>query len=244
MDDDINSSSDTSPDIASDVSCDTSSSSDFGGDLASDTGADLNGDVGESVDNADTGADSSNEPVEDLGQDLNCAEPESAEIPVEIESPEAETEPESTETPEETESPATEDSPALRDDIKDNPEFVDENGKPKWPENDGFVSEPQSETLEPGTIVDRYGNPDGRFTADAGTAYEERSLPYDRDSQIHYEFEVASPVEVQQGETAPHFDQPGGGTQQRFPDTLDSHIENGSLKPTSVDFVVNNRQKQ
>ncbi|MGL4942378.1 MAG: glycohydrolase toxin TNT-related protein [Thermoguttaceae bacterium] len=250
MDDDIHSSSDTSADTASDVSSDTNSSSDFGGDLAADTGTDLNGDVGESVGDADTGADADS--VEDLGQDLNCAEPESTETPAETESPEVETEPERTEPPEETESPATEELPALRDDIKDNPEFVDENGKPRWPENDGFVSEPQSETLAPGTIVDRYGNlgevdqygnlvATARYTASGDATYEQRSLPYDQDSQMYYQFEVAAPIEVQQGQTAPAFNQEGGGTQQRFPNTLDSHIEDGSLKPTYVEFVVDKR---
>jgi hypothetical protein len=123
------------------------------------------------------------------------------------------------------------DEPKPRDDIKDNPEFVDENGDVKWPENDGFAGEPENVTLVRWTVIDRYGSEDGRFTADAGTPYEERSLPFDESSQEYHSYEVVEPIEdVQQGKAADAFNQPGGGTQQKLPESVGSLVKSGKLR--------------
>lgn len=118
----------------------------------------------------------------------------------------------------------------LRDDIKDNPEFVDENGAPKFPEPYGFEGEPQNKTTQPGEMVDRYGPETGFFTSPQGTPYEERSLPYDKASQEYNVYEVVNPVDVLEGPTAAAFNQDGGGTQQMWPEPIENLVDKGDLK--------------
>lgn len=73
--------------------------------------------------------------------------------------------------------------------------------------------------LPVGTVLLRYGSPGGYFTAPKGTAYEELSLPYEKDSMEYNEYRVINKsllVEVcqaERGRAAPLFDQPGGGVQ-------------------------------
>jgi len=118
----------------------------------------------------------------------------------------------------------------LRDDIKDNPEFVDENGDIKWPEDDGFKGEPQKETLPTGEMIDLYGDESGRFSSPMGTPYEDRSLPFDKASQEYHAYQVEKPLDVLQGETAPAFNQDGGGTQQKLPDSARNLVHDKFLK--------------
>ena len=106
--------------------------------------------------------------------------------------------------------------------------FNQETGKIIWPENDGFLNEPVRETLEPGTRIDRYGTGGGYYTSPEGTSFEERSIvpgagPYKS-------YEVVKPVEVWSGETAPWFDQDGGGTQYKFDMTIDELILEGIIE--------------
>lgn len=111
--------------------------------------------------------------------------------------------------------------------------IVDEKGQPKlrWEapgvDGDGFDEnhrEPNGEykmwvELPVGTHLLRYGSPNGRFTAPAGTPFEELSLPYTRDSLEYNEYIVIADgvrVEVctaERGRVGPLFDQPGGGIQ-------------------------------
>lgn len=119
----------------------------------------------------------------------------------------------------------------VRDDIKDNPDFIDETGDLKWPENDGFVGEPKEVTLQPGERIDRYGpEDDARFTSPQGTPFEKRSLPFDKDSMEYHVYEVNEPLNVLQGEIAPAYNQQGGGVQHKLPGSLDDEIDHGFLK--------------
>ena len=121
--------------------------------------------------------------------------------------------------------------PTYRDDVKDNPEFFDESGELRWPLDGGFVGSPDEITLEPGIFIDRYGSEDGRFTALAGTPYENRSLPFVEGCQEYNVYEVVKPIEgVLQGETGGAFNQPGGGMQQRLPEPVEYYVENGHLR--------------
>ena len=73
--------------------------------------------------------------------------------------------------------------------------------------------------LPVGTMLLRYGTPGGYYTAPKGTAYEELSLPFEKDSMEYNEYRVINrslTVEVcqcERGRAAPLFDQPGGGIQ-------------------------------
>ena len=121
--------------------------------------------------------------------------------------------------------------PAYRDDIKDNPEFFYENGDLRWPRDRGFAGRPSVVTLEPGMRIDRYGSEDGRVTANLGTPYRNRSLPFVQGSQEYNVYEVVKPIKgVHQGVTAEAFNQPGGGIQQELPNSIDYYVENGHLR--------------
>lgn len=79
--------------------------------------------------------------------------------------------------------------------------------------------------LPVGTVLLRYGTPNGYFTAPKGTAYEELSLPFEKDSMEYNEYRVINKgvlVQVcraERGRAAPLFDQPGGGIQYYHGDT-------------------------
>jgi hypothetical protein len=101
-----------------------------------------------------------------------------------------------------------------------------------WPPNNGFSTTPNIVTLRPGTIIDRYGNVNGNFTAPAGTPFSSRSLPNDAVNLPLNTYQVIKPIDgVASGISAPWFGQPGGGVQHQLPNTVQQLIESGYLLP-------------
>jgi hypothetical protein len=109
-------------------------------------------------------------------------------------------------------------------------QWVDEAGNIKWPPNNGFDGTPTTKTLKPGTIVDRYGGETGKFVSPKGTPYTNRSLPPGSDARPYNVYEVVKPIDVQSGKIAPWFDQPGGGIQYQFPQSIEELIRSGHLR--------------
>jgi hypothetical protein len=104
--------------------------------------------------------------------------------------------------------------------------------EPLWAQapNDGFLggwSTP--ETLQPGTVIDRYGAETGRFFSPEGTSLEARSLP--PGSGPYSAYEVLKPLDVQGGIAAPAFGQSGLGVQYMSSQTVADLIEGGFIKP-------------
>lgn len=59
----------------------------------------------------------------------------------------------------------------------DNPKYYNqETGEISWPPNNGFDGETTVTTLNEGTLIDRFGEPDGSFFSPAGIPFEERAL--------------------------------------------------------------------
>lgn len=79
--------------------------------------------------------------------------------------------------------------------------------------NNGFAGTPAAETLQPGTVLDRFGGDGGRFLSPAGTPFESRALSPDSLGAPYRAYEVMRPLPVQSGGIAPAFGMPGGGTQ-------------------------------
>lgn len=79
--------------------------------------------------------------------------------------------------------------------------------------NNGFKGAPTDQVLQPGTVLDRFGENGGRFLSPAGTPFDARALSPDSLSAPYKAFEVLRPLPVQAGEIAPVFGMPGGGTQ-------------------------------
>jgi hypothetical protein len=109
-------------------------------------------------------------------------------------------------------------------------QWVDEAGNIKWPTNNGFDGAPTTETLKPGTIVDRYGGETGKFVSPKGTPYENRSLPPGSDARPYHVYEVVKSIDVKAGKIAAWFGQPGGGIQYQFTQSIEELIQSGYLR--------------
>jgi hypothetical protein len=120
-------------------------------------------------------------------------------------------------------------SPKLRSDLS-NEWFDPKTGKLSWPPNDGFSSEPVSQTLDPGTQIDRYGSNFGKFLSPKGASFGARALPYDESAMPYHAFEVLKPLTVQSGRAAAWFGEEGGATQYMTSSSVSDLIENGFLK--------------
>ena len=103
-------------------------------------------------------------------------------------------------------------------------------GSTWWPDNDGFVGTPSQTTLQPGTMIDRYGSDSGKFVAPIDTPYSARSLPPGSENSAFYTYEVLKPFDVNSGTSAPWFDQPGGGIQYQLPMSIRELRRYGYIK--------------
>ncbi|HKI02567.1 MAG TPA: glycohydrolase toxin TNT-related protein [Thermoanaerobaculia bacterium] len=110
--------------------------------------------------------------------------------------------------------------------------------KPYWPPNRGFEGDPSETTLQPGTLIDRYGGfmkdgqfqDKGTFVAPEDTPFEQRALPQETAQKTYSVYEVLKPIPgVQGGLIAPWFGQPGMGTQYDLPQSINSLVEGGFL---------------
>lgn len=112
-------------------------------------------------------------------------------------------------------SPATTGAPQLppymRQDLY--PAFVDAAGKINWPPHDGFAADPVSTTLQPGTLIDRFGSEGGTFFSPKGESFDARALPYVCSQMAYTVYRVDKPVHVLEGKAAPWFNEPGGAEQ-------------------------------
>ena len=99
-----------------------------------------------------------------------------------------------------------------------------------YPPNRGFKDGPSTQTLEPGTRIDRYGSEKGTFVSPEGTPVPERALPPGATDRSYNVYEVDQRVDVQAGEAAPWFGQPGGGQQYELPESVETLKDWGVLK--------------
>ena len=85
-------------------------------------------------------------------------------------------------------------------------------------------------TLQPGEIIDRYGQPSGYWASPTGTAYEARSIPPKIESCTQYT--VIRPIKVQQSLAAPGElpMQWGYGVQYQFSKPILYYLNKGYLK--------------
>lgn len=110
-----------------------------------------------------------------------------------------------------------------------------ETGDLRWPPNNGFDGDPVSQTLQPGTRIDRYSgftgaDDTGSFLSPAGASFDSRALPYEPSMQRHAIYEVVEPINVQAGRAAPWFDQPGGATQYLTGESVGDLVRAGRLR--------------
>jgi hypothetical protein len=88
----------------------------------------------------------------------------------------------------------------------------------RYPEGGSAPGEP--ELLSAGTLIDRFGTPEGRVFSAASTAFARRSLPPMFLAAGYRRYRVVRPLPVWRAVSAPWFGQPGGG--ERYRTTLSS----------------------
>lgn len=107
-------------------------------------------------------------------------------------------------------------------------------GMKAFPPENGFKGAVSDDILEPGTVIDRYGGPDGRFAAPEGTGFSERGLPLVSKAAHYHRYLIMEPIPVLRGTAAGSFwfASPGGGTQFFFANhSIQYYINNGYLLP-------------
>ena len=97
-----------------------------------------------------------------------------------------------------------------------------------YPPNDGALDGWTTEILEPGTIIDRYGNTNGSYASPAGVPIEMRALPPNNTGGYH-QFEVQLPLKVQKSQVAPWFGKIGYGVQYKLPDKVEVLLKQGYI---------------
>lgn len=120
--------------------------------------------------------------------------------------------------------------------IVSNIEFFNDQGEIDWDwwaPGGGRVADSvrENQTLEAGTIIDRYGSPYGTYTSPEGISYEQRALPYFENPNAYHKYRVVKPISgVTISEIAPAFYQNGGGTQYELPYSVHKLINGGFLE--------------
>jgi predicted ribonuclease toxin of YeeF-YezG toxin-antitoxin module len=119
-------------------------------------------------------------------------------------------------------------------DVFDNPKYYNQvTGEINWPPNDGFLNIPVDETLKPGMRISRYGFDEGSFASPESIPYEMRATAPGTDTKPYSVFELVEPIKVKEGETAPWFDEPGGGLQYIFQDSVEDMLTEGKIRRIS-----------
>jgi Tuberculosis necrotizing toxin len=82
-----------------------------------------------------------------------------------------------------------------------------------WPPNDGFEPATLQVVIQPGALLDRFGDNAGRFFSPKGVGYRERALPYVCHGYAYATYRVMKPLPALVGTAAPWFGEPGGAVQ-------------------------------
>ncbi|WP_433873835.1 TNT domain-containing protein [Saccharopolyspora sp. CA-218241] len=83
--------------------------------------------------------------------------------------------------------------------------------------------------LQPGTELDRFGEPAGNVTYAARTPYSQRSLPPQWAQRSYVAYRVQRPLQALRGVAVPWFEQPGGGTAFVLPAAVNDLLADGAL---------------
>lgn len=83
--------------------------------------------------------------------------------------------------------------------------------------------------LQPGTEVDRFGEPGGNVCYAVRTPYSHRSLPPQWANRTYRAYRVQRPMQVLRGTAVPWFEQPGGGAAYVLPAAVSDLLADGAL---------------
>ena len=89
----------------------------------------------------------------------------------------------------------------------------------------GFIGTPVRETLQPGTVITRYGREGVTFVSPAGTPFSGRGLPPGFEAAGESSYVITAPIEVDAG-IAAYWQGGGGGIQyEKYGDPLGPSYE-------------------
>lgn len=83
--------------------------------------------------------------------------------------------------------------------------------------------------LQPGTELDRFGEPTGNVCYAIRTPYSHRSLPPQWANRTYRAYRVQRPVQALRGTAVPWFEQPGGGAAYVLPAAVNELIADGAI---------------
>lgn len=93
------------------------------------------------------------------------------------------------------------------------PRWVDARALITWPPNNGCAADPVSETVPPGTLIDRFGSENGSFFSPRGESFAARAVPYVCQRMAYTVYRVTRTLPVHTCKAAPWFGEPGGAVQ-------------------------------
>lgn len=99
-----------------------------------------------------------------------------------------------------------------------------------WPKDDGFDPPKLKVTVQPGELVDRFGDTCGSFLSPEGASYAGRALPYQCQGYAYTVYRVLKPLTVTIGTAAPAFGEPGGAVQLKTSELVDELLAEGALE--------------
>jgi hypothetical protein len=118
--------------------------------------------------------------------------------------------------------------PKLRSDLP--PSSYTADHQLNWPKDDGFDPPKLKVTIQPGELVDRFGDTCGSFLSPEGASYRGRALPYQCQGYAYTVYRVLKPLPVVIGTAAPAFGEPGGAVQLQTADLVDQLLAEGVLE--------------
>lgn len=118
--------------------------------------------------------------------------------------------------------------PKLRTDLPSSSYTAD--GQLNWPKDDGFDPPKLKIVVQPGDLVDRFGDTCGSFLSPEGASYAGRALPYQCQGYAYTVYRVLKPLPVTIGTAAPAFGEPGGAVQLKTSELVDQLLAEGVLQ--------------
>ena len=104
-------------------------------------------------------------------------------------------------------------------------------GHVAWPPNDGFAPATLPVVVQPGALLDRFGDGAGTFFSPKGTGYRERALPYVCQGYAYATYRLAKPLPALLGTAVPWFGEPGGAVQVKATACVNQLLAAGVLQP-------------
>lgn len=100
-----------------------------------------------------------------------------------------------------------------------------------WPENAGFGSSTRI-TVQPGKLLDRFGDESGRFLGEPGTTISQRGMAPGADGMPYNQYRVLKPIDMRVGPAAsvPQFGAVGGSTQYLPSRTVEQLVKDKYLE--------------